>query len=252
MAKKPAKSDRQAVIDQLRKKQKGDERRRGLAIVGVCALVAVLIVGAAAFKPIKDWWDTRQFKDKDLTAIGAPATTCQKITTKPAEGNQQHVPVGQKVDYKEAPPAFGAHWNQAGVAPAPMERKLYEAGDRPELESLVHNLEHGYTILWYDTTIAGDKTAMDELRAIADKLAGTSNMRTKFIAAPWTSSDEGGAKFPNGEHVAFTHWSAGGSGETDAKKQKGVWQYCSDVSGQGLNDFMLDYPYTDSPEPGAM
>jgi hypothetical protein len=117
VAKKPAKSDRQAVIDQLRKKQKGDERRRGLAIVGVCALVAVLIVGAAAFKPIKDWWDTRQFKDKDLAAIGAPASTCQKITTKPAEGNQQHVPTGTPVDYQDAPPAFGKHWNEAGGPP---------------------------------------------------------------------------------------------------------------------------------------
>ena len=31
----------------------------------------------------------------------------------------------------------------------------------------------------------------------------------------------------------------------------GVWQYCSDVSGAALEDFMLKYPYTDSPEPGA-
>ena len=252
MSKKSAKSDRQAVIEQIRKKQKSADQRRGFMIVGVCTVIALLIVGAAAFKPIKDWWDVRQFKGKNLAAIGAPASVCGKVTEKTATGNQQHVPVGQKVDYKQAPPAFGAHWNQAGVAPAPMERKLYEAADRPELESLVHNLEHGYTILWYDTTTAGDKTAMDELRAIADKLAGTSNMRTKFIAAPWTSSDEGGAKFPNGEHVAFTHWSAGGSGETDAKKQQGVWQYCSNVSGKALNQFMLDYPYTDSPEPGAM
>ncbi len=31
--------------------------------------------------------------------------------------------------------------------------------------------------------------------------------------------------------------------------QVGVWQYCSEVSGEALNDFMLDYPYLDSPEP---
>ena len=252
MAKKPAKSDRQAVIDQIRKKQKGDDRRRGLAIVGVCTLIAVLIVGAAAFKPIKDWWDVRQFKDKDLAAIGAPASDCQKITTKKAEGNQQHVPTGTPVDYTEAPPAFGKHWNEPGVAPAPMDRKLYAADDRPALESLVHNLEHGYTILWYDDTIAGDGGAMDELNAIADKLSGTTNMRDKFIAAPWTSKDEGGKSFPSGEHVALTHLSAGGAGGSDPKDQVGVWQYCSDVSGAALDSFMLKYPYTDSPEPTAM
>ena len=36
MAKKSSKSDRQAVIDEIRKKQKGAEKRRGFAIVGVC------------------------------------------------------------------------------------------------------------------------------------------------------------------------------------------------------------------------
>jgi len=32
----------------------------------------------------------------------------------------------------------------------------------------------------------------------------------------------------------------------------GVWQYCTDVSGDALNAFMLKYPYMDSPEPTAM
>ena len=62
MAKKPAKSDRQAVIDQIRKQQKGADRKRGLAIVGVCVVIALLIIGAAAYQPIKQWWDLRQFE----------------------------------------------------------------------------------------------------------------------------------------------------------------------------------------------
>ncbi len=251
MAKKPAKSDRQAVIAQSLKKQRSGEQRRGLVIVLVCVVVAVLIVGAAAFKPVKDWWDQRAYASKTLADIGAPASVCQKPFLKKADGNQDHVPEGTTVDYKTAPPAFGAHWNVAGMAPAPMARKLYTS-DRPALEVLVHNLEHGYTILWYDKTIADSGKAMDELRAIADKLGGTTNWRHKFIAAPWESSDEGGKKFPSGEHVAFTHWSAGGSGNTDPKKQKGVFQYCSGISGSALDSFMLKYPYTDSPEPQSM
>jgi hypothetical protein len=252
VAKKPAKSDRQAVIDQIRKKQKGGERRRGFMIVGVCTAIALLIVAAAAFKPVKDWWDGRAFDKLALADIGAPASACQKITTKKADGNQDHLPEGTAIDYSTAPPAFGAHWNVAGVAPAPMERKLYTAADRPPLEALVHNLEHGYTILWYDETIAGDSKAMNELRGIAGKFSGTSNMRFKFKAVPWTSKDGGGKKFPSGEHVAFTHWSAGGAGETDVAKQVGVFQYCSDVSGSALQSFMEKYPYFDSPEPNAM
>jgi len=250
---KNVKSDRQAVIDKMRKQQKGAERRRGLAIVGVCVVVAALIIGAAAYKPITDWWDGRKIDKVALSDVGASAAAaCQKITTKKADGNQNHVPTGTPVDYKDAPPAFGAHWNEAGVAPAPFARKFYTADDRPELEALVHNLEHGYTILWYDETIADDKDAVTELRGIAEKFAGDDDLRHKFIAVPWLSSDEDGAKFPDGQHIAFTHWSAGGNGETDTKKQVGVFQYCSGVSGDALSSFMDKYPYTDSPEPNAM
>jgi hypothetical protein len=251
---KTQKTDRQAVIEKMRKQQKGAEKKRGYAIVGVCVLVALLMIGAAAYKPITDWWDGRKIDKLALSDVGTPAAeACQDITTKKADGNQSHVPTGTPVEYTTAPPAFGAHWNEAGVAPAPFARKFYTEDDRPELESLVHNLEHGYTILWYDDTVAGDEDQMQELRAIARKLAGTSNFRTKFIAAPWTSEDANGKEFPDGQHISFTHWSAGGEdaaqGSTDA--QVGVWQYCSDVSGAALEEFMLEYPYTDSPEPAA-
>jgi hypothetical protein len=253
VAKKPTKSDRQKVIDELRRKQKGAERRRGLAIVGVCTTVALLIVAAAAYGPVRDWWDLRKFNKLQLSSIGAPASACEKPVTKKADGNQQHVPEGTVVDYKDAPPAFGAHWNVAGVAPAPMNRKYYTSKDRPALEALVHNLEHGYTILWYDETAAKDRTTMNEIQAIADKFhSDPDNFRSKFIAAPWLSSDEGGKPLEGGKHIVVDHWSAGGSGQTDTSKQVGVFMYCSAPSGAALAQFMLKYPYTDSPEPAAM
>jgi hypothetical protein len=254
VAKKSSKSDRQAVIDEIRKKQKGAERKRGYAIVGVCSLVALLIVLAAAYRPVKNWWDLRQFKDINLASIGAPASVCDKVTTKPADGNQQHVPTGSQVTYSTAPPAFGSHWNEQGTAPAPFNRKFYTDKDRPELEALVHNLEHGYTILWYDQSIADDADELNVINGIADKFRSDSdNLRYKFIAAPWTSEDEDeSGKFPDGMHVAFSHWSAGGHGVTDPDSQVGAFQYCSQPSGEALKDFMLEYPYTDSPEPDAM
>ena len=250
---KSAKTDRRAVIEQMRKKQKGADRRRNFVIIGVCIAIAVAILAYPIVTITMDKLDQRKFDNTALSDIGAPASACQDITTQKADGNQEHVPIGTPVDYTTAPPAFGAHWNEAGVAPAPFAKKFYEPAERPELEALVHNLEHGYTILWYDPTIADDGTAMDEVRAIADKFSGSAdNMRDKFIAAPWKSTDEGGKKFPDGQHVAFSHWSAGGTGVTDASKQVGVFQYCSAPSGAALEDFMKKYPYLDSPEPGAM
>ncbi|KQW49414.1 hypothetical protein ASC77_12150 [Nocardioides sp. Root1257] len=245
---KPAKTDRKAVIEEMRKKQKSSDRRRGAVIVAVCAVVAIGIVAAAVVPILLDKRKDSKFDSVALSKIGSAASVCQDVTTKKADGNSQHVPVDTPVDYSTAPPAFGAHWNQAGLAPASFSRKFYTADDRPALEALVHNLEHGYTILWYDDTIANDKTALNEVEAISRKFGGD-DFRNKFIAAPWKSSDEDGAKFPDGQHIAFTHWSAGGNGETDTSKQVGAFQYCSAVSGAALSAFMDTYPYTDSPEP---
>jgi len=243
--KKSAKSDRQAKIDAIRNQQQGSERRRGLMIVGVCVVVAVLIIGAAAYQPIKDWWDQREFADQDLAAIGAAASVCQEVETKTASGSQEHVEPGTDIPYEESPPAYGTHYNVW----APIERKFYTTGDRPDVGELVHNLEHGYTILWYDETIADDDEAMDQLRGLSAKFTDNDNFRNKFKAVPWTSED--GDPFPDDQHIAMTHWSIGGDGDPSGE-QTGVWQYCSEPSGEALEQFMNDYPYTDSPEPDAI
>jgi hypothetical protein len=259
VAKTPAKNDRRAVIDDIRRKQKGTERTRGLVIVAVCAIIAIVIVGVAAWSPIRDAIQTSSSNSKALQDIGqtSSAAGCGPEITLPADGNQQHVPESQKVTYTTEPPAFGPHWNVAGIAPVTMARKFYTPDDRPPLEALVHNLEHGYTLLWYDATIANDSSKLNQIRAIANKFAGTDDWRDKFIAVPWTAADAATEKnplqsFPSGSHVAFTHWSAGGNGNTDVSKQVGVFQYCNGVSGAALKQFMIDYPYTDSPEPIAM
>lgn len=245
---KAARTERQRLVEQMRAQQKAAERRRGMMIVVVCSVVAVLIVGLAAYQPVKNWWDGRAYRGKDVAQIGAPASVCRKPTTKPATGNQQHIPDGSPVTYSEAPPAFGKHY----VDPDPMARKFYTAADRPALGTLVHNEEHGYTILWYDDSVAGDSGQMTQIKAIASKFAGTSDLRDKFKAVPWTRDD--GKAFPSGQHIAFTHWSVGGvqNAAAGAAQQQGVWQYCSSVSGAALSSFMDKYPFSDSPEPNGM
>ncbi|KRF19117.1 hypothetical protein ASG90_02555 [Nocardioides sp. Soil797] len=239
---------RHEVADKLRSDQKRVDKRQGAVIIGVCALIAIVIVGLAAYQPIKNWWDLRSYEDDAIADIGASKSACQDIITKKATGNQEHVKPGVNVDYDEAPPAFGAHEEY----PDEMDRKLYTKDDRPNVEKLVHNLEHGYTILWYDETAADDNEQMTEIRAIATKLKGTSNPRLKFKAVPWLKSD--GKGFPDGQHIALTHWSKGGHDVpiSQVEKQVGVWQYCSKVSGEALDSFMKQYDFFDSPEPRGM
>jgi hypothetical protein len=241
-------TERKKVVEEMRARQKAAERRRGGMIVAVCVLIAVGIIVAAAWGPVTDHFRQQKYAGKALEEIGAPASVCQDPTTKPAEGNQQHLPDGAPVSYPDNPPAFGEHY----IDPDPMARKFYTAKDRPALGTLVHNEEHGYTILWYDDSVAGDSDQMSQIRAIADKFAGTSDLRDKFKAVPWTEDD--GKAFPADQHIAFTHWSVGGTASAAAgdAQQVGVWQYCSSTSGAALRTFMLDYPFSDSPEPNGM
>jgi hypothetical protein len=231
--------DRRAIVEQLRREQKHKERRRTVIVISICVVVAVVIVGLAVVPLLRQ----DKLAKGPLAQLGvtADAAACRPVVKKPATGNQEHRPVGTPIDYSNSPPAFGPHW----PTPAPFSRKFYTADDRPELEYLVHNLEHGYTLLWYDPTIAGDKDRLAVVKAIAGKFEGN-RPSDKFIAVPWTTKD--GKPFPEGTHLALTHWSTGGD-PADVSKQKGVWEYCAKPSGAVVHSFMSDYPYTDSPEP---
>jgi hypothetical protein len=242
MAKSSKDRDRRAVVEQLRRDQQRAERRRTVAVISVCVVVALVIIGLAAVPLLRQ----KGLADKPLADLGASTSKagCQDVVKKKATGNQEHKPEGTVIDYADAPPAFGAHY----PSPAPFTRKFYTADDRPAISYLVHNLEHGYNLLWYDATIAKDKDQLAQVKAIAKKFEGQ-KLTNKFIALPWTSKD--GKAFPKGTHVVLTHWSSGGD-PSDVSKQQGVWQYCKKVSGATVKTFVKDYPYTDSPEPDAM
>ncbi len=115
-----------------------------------CVLVALGIVVAAAWGPVTDHFRTSKYSGKPIEQIGGGASSCRKTTTQPATGNQEHLANGSPVSYSDSPPAFGKHY----IDPDPMARKFYTSQDRPALGTLVHNEEHGYTILWYDDSVA--------------------------------------------------------------------------------------------------
>jgi hypothetical protein len=108
------------------------------------------------------------------------------------------------------------------------------------METLVHNLEHGYTIVWYDQTIAKDAAQLNQLKDIARRFESRQpDNSKKLIVAPWKPGE---GKFPAGKHLALTHWS----------KSNGHRQYAAKVSGAAIEAFMKKFPAADSPEPNAM
>jgi hypothetical protein len=238
--KRPA--NRREAVARIQAQQKASERRRTLVVL-TPAIVLAVVIGVVVYLQVRD---QSVRSNSELADIGASADeVCRDVVTKSADGSNDHRDEGSPIDYPQAPPAMGPHWPQFLVGG--QIRKFWTAEDRPPVERLVHSLEHGWTIVWYDEEIAADEAAMDDLRAIADKYAG-SDPKDKVMVAPWSKED--GSDFPDGARVALTHWSMGGSND-NPEGQQGVWRYCSEVSGEAVDQFVVDYPYSDAPEPGA-
>jgi hypothetical protein len=241
--------ERRAMVEQMRKEARAKERRRTLIVVSVCVIVALVITGTAVFTVIQNNREKDRLSQQKLADIGqaAQAAGCTDIKEADASGQGQHTTA--PVNYAVLPPAFGPH----NPTPDQSGKHFYTADDRPEVEVLVHNLEHGWTIVWYDDSIADDADQVKLLQATADKLDAEGDAFTgHVIIAPWTKDDQGGGKIPDGKHLAFTHWSIHQPKFDPQKfKQDPSWgesQYCDTFSGEALESFTKKFPYDDAPE----
>jgi len=247
--KKQVSHDRKARIAELQRQQKARENRLRMQIIAGCVALLVVLTGAIAFA-VKD--ATSKQPDNAIEAIGVTeaAASCDPVTNDKAGGNGKHVGPGTatpktlKVKYDTIPPSNGPHFPEPAT---PNKSFFYTAADRPPMEDLVHNLEHGYTILWYDVA-AGDakKAQLEELARVTNKL---DSAKDKFIVSAW---DPTYGELPAGKKFALSHWSAtmGVDGKTVAS-QAGHRQLCGDISGAVVKAFVQKYPLTSAPEPGA-
>lgn len=250
MSKSSKNRDRRAVVERMRREARAAERKRTLVVVVISVTIALVIVGLAGYRVWKDNQAKSQLAQTALADIGTSASKagCTPVRTKSVSVPAQHV--ATKVIYETVPPAYGPH----SRTPAPSGTHFYSTSDRPPLESLVHNLEHGWTIVWYDESVAADAAKMQVLKATAAKFdAHGSDPRFNVIIAPWTASDGEGQAIPGGKHIAFTHWSIHQpvySPPTGSKSPPGFGelQYCSSFSGATLTAYMKKFPYDDAPE----
>lgn len=178
---------------------------------------------------------------------GTEATTVAGTATEESQGGCQdqvnnaaatadHEDPGTDMNYEGVPPASGIHWGEW----EDLTVRVYAADERPDMGELVHSQEHGWTFVWYDETIAGDETAMAAVDDAAAAVEESGQIKVAFM--PWTEDD--GDAFPDGMHVAMTHWS-GGDDETEYR------QYCASADGDAVLAFASRNPYTDSREPDA-
>jgi hypothetical protein len=227
---------RRQRIEEQRAREKQADRRRTAIIVGTASLVALALVAGVVVALRIQTANNPANKAASSYGVAASAAGCSPEVTKPATGNQVHVGPGTNtpnetfVNYSSVPPMFGPHF----PVPAPFGRTFYTEHDRPQVETLVHNLEHGYTLVWYDSTITGQQ--LSDLRDLSVSIPAHGT--PKFIVTAWDTKH---GQFPPGKHVAFSHWGA----------TTGYMQLCSKVSGEAIQTFVEQHPYTDSPEPNG-
>ncbi len=233
MSSKRASQDRKARLAEIQNQQKAKERKVvGAIVIGCLVLLAGL--GGVVFYAVND------AKAQQLPNLGVAmgAAKCDAVTTDTGGGQGDHVGPGTdkpdqtSVTYDTVPPSHGAHFASPDVS----GRDFYTADDRPVLEALVHNLEHGYTILWYDGSAVKDTTL---LKDVADKANKEPAASGKFKVVEWDASR---GAFPSGKPYALAHWA----------KDAGHRQLCGDLSGEAVIDFVKKFPKDDTQEPGAM
>lgn len=231
--------NRRQRLAALEANRKNQQRRRTVGLLVICVVLAGALLSYPIYLVVQD----SRASSAAIADLGVPQADagCDPVTENAASGTGNHVADGTKVPYPQ-PPDSGPHY----ASPAPFTKRFYTTDDRPAVETLVHNLEHGYTVLWYrDTAPQGD---IDALAAIAKTFTSEEyDPGQKFIAAPWSEAD--GAGFPEGKNVVLAHWTTDPANPSDAARQRGVRQACTSASGAAIESFMQTYPSSTSPEP---
>lgn len=186
-------------------------RKRSL----VTTLVALLVGGGVIAAIVVQ----RNEETKAATTYGvaADAANCGDIEEQDIQG-ADHIEVGAAHDpYTTNPPTSGPHYNEAGLGP--VQTGFYEDAAEAPPEGVVHNLEHGMIVIYYNPDAPAE--VIDDIQnAVDDESIAT-------VATPWPDI-EGDA------NVVYTAW--------------GISQSCEQISRTVLNDFREKYQGIAGPE----
>lgn len=239
--------ERRERVAAMQAKQKAEERRRLYVVIAACAAVLAIIAGGITFAVVGE--NNKKAEALSKLEGNANAASCDPVIEDPASGSSEHFGPGTNQpdvtqhDYATVPPTSGPHL----ASPVLSDRRVYTVADAPQIEGLVHNLEHGYTILWYDPAVEAEQA--DSFAALAGKVNAMPESANKFLITPWDTSR---GAFPEGKKYALTHWGADYDQSTGViSNQKGYRQLCGDLTTSVVESFVKAHPWSSAPEPGA-
>jgi hypothetical protein len=164
--KEQARKERERRLKQARRRQRLRRARRWGIVAGAAGIVALLV-----------FLSTRPSEVELRAAEAVQRVGCEEIETAPDVPSEHAEPFATGEGGK--PATVGNH----APAPLPPEPDVYEQ-PIPEPQA-VHNLEHGYVILYYQTE--GDTALGDDVRA---ELADLAAQEEKVFLAPYQGLGE--------------------------------------------------------------
>jgi len=230
-----ANRDRRQRIEEMRKQQRAAERRKNFMFVGSAIVVALVLISAAV---IPAYLHDRNQKAKSKAGYQAKPTSAEKAAGCLGVHNDPLSPAGQHVstainytkqkygDTKGGTPPIPPSGGQHNSISLGDTNRFYPLSDKPRPERAVHNLEHGYVVVWYDDKLpAAEVTKLESL--------SKSGTFSRMLVVGWWQGE-----LPAGKHVVLTSW-----GRTDR---------CSTVSDKVISAFYSDHLNDKiAPEAGA-
>lgn len=149
---------------EIRRNRIRRDRRRSVILWGALGAAVVVVLGLMVWNAVRP-------------AVGQAV---------PVESSE-HVPDGTDPGpYNSNPPTSGRHYATSFRAGFFDEQQLADLPPYPE-GYLVHNLEHGYVIFWYDCSELQGQTCDELKQQILATMDRADNF--KVIAFPWESID---------------------------------------------------------------
>ena len=153
----------------------------GVLLIGLIILVVVLVVGGGP----------NPYEGERQPSAGTTHVTPGIDCRDPAQQNDQ---AGCGSDpYSSVPATSGPHWDPTAIA-------NWGVYSTPQLDTqLVHNLEHGGIVIWYQQDALTDAQVAELADFVEGQVAEGSAGRFKYILAPWDGEDFG-------HPIAVTGW----------------------------------------------
>jgi hypothetical protein len=229
-AKRAAKARRLELEAAKRAAHRADRRRSWLVAGGSLAVGIILVLAVV----IPQWLKPTPIEKRTLQQLGVSAgkAACSAVQTPKvqAKGDVKSPDAKGKpvtIKYSTVPPTSGKSYTTGAAAGT----HYYAVGEGPTPETLVRNLQNGYTILWYTPSLPKNQAA--QLTYVADQGALVASS-SKFIVTPW---DTKLGTFPAGKNVAIASW--------------GAVQYCGGINGKTIATYLTDHPSSKAPTPSG-